>query len=114
MDEKRTLFINSRCSQNKVVNNKSVINSASIDSYNIQEKTWSTDFAPRSKEEITRNCVTVRKETKEAVIRSVFEKLMSSNTCEVKQLENGKKWRKGGKEVFKMGAYKTTNETEMK
>ena len=99
MDEKRTAFINSRCNQNKPPSN-AVINSAENSVKHSKGDKWSKDFEPRSKVETTRNCVAVRKETQEVVIRSVFEKLLSCDTCELRQLGDGKTWRKGGRFVM--------------
>ena len=76
-----------------------MINSAKNSENNSKGDKWSADFEPRSRIETSRNCVTVRQETKEVVIRSVFEKLLSCDTCEVRLLESGKTWRKGGKHV---------------
>ena len=100
MDEKRTLFINSRCNQNtKQKTDAHVINFGQKDKNGDLNENWSADFAPRSKVEMTRNCVTVRKETKEAVIRKVFDAIMNCDTCEMRQLDDGRRWRKGGMNI---------------
>lgn len=105
VDKCRQMYISSRCDDAVPVVTRNDKSDSDKDhdtliNENFQsekEDKWVAEFTPRSKTEITRNCVTVRKETKEQVVKRVFECLLKCEDCEVKSRFDGSSWRKGGK-----------------
>lgn len=57
---------------------------------------WSVNFQPRESTERSRNCKNVKKEIKDHIINTVFTKLLQADTTEVRELSDGRTWRKGG------------------
>ena len=58
---------------------------------------WSTDFEPREQnKEKSRNCQHVDKEIKELIINTVFKKVLESDVETIRNLSDGRCWRKGG------------------
>lgn len=108
VDEDRKVFLQSRCSQPLQLDNRN-LNSEPVNSEDHAEPengfssaaNWISDFNPRSKEETTRNCVTVDKEIKSKVIHTVFEYLLTdADNQEVGVKFDGSVWRKGGSLVM--------------
>lgn len=102
VDQQRQTFISSRCTVSP--ENISTINythehdmDGDTTSAMNTEADWVLDFKPRSQTEVTRNCVTVRQETKDHVIHTVFSRLLQCDNCEIKQRHDGKTWNKGGR-----------------
>ena len=60
-------------------------------------KQWTANFVPREAVEKSRNCKGVDKEVREMIVRRVFDCVLNCKECEVKQLEGGRTWRKGGR-----------------
>lgn len=101
IDEERQNYIRSRCekwSENNKPSTYSDTGNNKIDAaHNAQEGMWVSEFTPRNKTEVTRNCVTVKKETKDHVTRTVFDQVMDCDDCELRVMHDGRPWRKGGK-----------------
>lgn len=105
VDEERQAFLLSRCtlvlndgSSSTKGDNLSVNGIQDGEATNSSEASeWIADFNPRSKEEITRNCVSIDKEIKSKVIHTVFEYLLSNAAKQRTGLKfDGGSWRKGG------------------
>lgn len=100
IDETRQNYITSRCEKYSEDNGCLVSSSGTSEHNDLNtepEGQWVSEFTPRSKTEVTRNCVTVKKETKDHVIKTVFEQLLHCDNCEMKVGHDGRSWKKGGK-----------------
>ncbi|XP_067650210.1 probable tRNA (uracil-O(2)-)-methyltransferase [Haliotis asinina] len=94
-DTTRTLYVQSRCVQAKPESNSPCCKKPRL---NVSEpgKGWSAKFEARQSEEPVRNCQKVATATKQAIVKTVFEKILVAPDSEVVSVGDGKHWRKGG------------------
>ncbi|KAJ8312402.1 hypothetical protein KUTeg_009775, partial [Tegillarca granosa] len=57
---------------------------------------WSSNFKPRESIERTKNCQAIRRELKDFIVKTVFNHILDADKEEVRELQNGRKWHKGG------------------
>ena len=69
-------------------------NTCSVD----RQSTWLSTFQVRNESEVPRNCSLMDKDVKEYCINTVTDKLLS--TVNMKELEDGRRWNKGGRIFF--------------
>lgn len=109
VDADRQTFLVSRCSstcdtvstanftENRIVNGDCHDSDSTENSPLPSSADWISDFNPRSKEEVTRNCVTVSSEIKSKVIHTVFEYVLNKAQNQSTGVRfDGSVWRKGG------------------
>ena len=61
---------------------------------------WTENFQARSSKEQVRNCQKVSRETKDWVVRAVFDAVLTADGATEVVGQDGKRWRKGGVFVF--------------
>ncbi|XP_071110954.1 probable tRNA (uracil-O(2)-)-methyltransferase [Haliotis cracherodii] len=94
-DTTRTLYVQKRCVQDNPEPNSPGCKRPRLD-VSESGKGWSANFEPRQSEEPVRNCQKVATATKQAIVKTVFEKILVAPDGEVVSLDEGKLWRKGG------------------
>ncbi|KAK3101613.1 hypothetical protein FSP39_004858, partial [Pinctada imbricata] len=97
MNKEISDFIEMRCKMQSTSNsNSSSSQKRSLDSKNSQTEQWTSGFVPRENFETSKNCKGVDRSLTNHIVQKVFDTLLTCPDCEVRQLANGRQWRKGG------------------
>jgi len=95
IDERRKVFLLSRQTEAQCqISKPSQSPALQTDSQTANE--WISDFTPREKVEITRNCVAISEDIKTHVVSTVVSALLEKDSENWKKGPEGKAWRAGG------------------